>query len=109
MCTYFRSVQNVSLLSQMNPIPEKLVLAKLCPGTVSLPIIRPIADSKSHQEHHHTHTDMCSYTELALKTLFAHFIFLNHKNKSMPPKYFECISSNLQKKIVLAKISMYTV
>ena len=35
--TYFHGVK-ISLYSQMNPRPRKLILAKFCPGTVSLPV-----------------------------------------------------------------------
>ena len=62
------AVYKFSLYSAMNPRPQKFILTKICPGTVSLPVSdrQPSPAHKSHQEHRHTHTDVCSYTECAL-------------------------------------------
>ena len=89
---YVEKLVLFSLYSQMNPVPRKLILAKICPGTVSLPVSdhdptdSHLLDPKSHQEHRHTHTDACSYTECALNRKMADLIFRNRKTKN-PRKF----------------------
>ena len=77
---------------------------KICPGTVSLPVSdhdptdSHLLDPKSHQEHRHTHTDACSYTECALNRNIVDLTLRHHENKNPPKKFlsaFQAIRENL--------------
>ena len=101
------AVYKFSLYSAMNPRPQKFILTKICPGTVSLPVSdrQPSPAHKSHQEHRHTHTDVCSYTECALNRNIAVWPSGTAEIK-LHVIFYECISSN-SRRYLLAKISTY--
>ena len=73
-----------SLYLRMNPRPRKLILAKkivLALFRYLYPTDSHLLDPKSYQEHCHTHTDTCSYTECVPNRKIVDLTFRNCEEK----------------------------